>query len=160
VDTFRTERGRRVAGGGGIVPDVLAGDSALAPGDQALEDALGSQVIEFRDAMVDVAINLRSRGAVRSRDFVVTPQMLDELWSTMRGRGFRFNRSVFDGARSLVSSLLAREIARFVFGPDAEAERAIADDKVIQDAVRIASRATSPTDLLSLAPRNPPAGDR
>jgi carboxyl-terminal processing protease len=151
VDTFRTEHGRRVAGGGGIVPDVLAGDSVLAPGEQALEDALGNQVIQFRDAMVDVAINLRSRGAVRSRDFVVTPQMLDELWTTMRGRGFRFNRSVFDGARPLVSSLLAREIARFAFGQDAEAERAIADDKVIQEAVRLASRATSPTDLLSMA---------
>jgi carboxyl-terminal processing protease len=149
VDTFRTEGGRRVAGGGGIVPDVPAGDTALAPGDQALEDALGSQVIQFRDAMVDVAINLRSRGAVRSRDFVVTQPMLDELWTAMRGRGFRFSRSTFDGARPLVSSLLAREIARFVFGPDAEAERAIADDQVIQEAVRRASAARSPADLLA-----------
>ena len=64
VDTFRTRRGRRVAGGGGIVPDIPAGDSALSPGDQALEDALGSQVIQFRDAMVDVAIALQSRRAV------------------------------------------------------------------------------------------------
>ena len=151
VDSFRTEHGRRVAGGGGIVPDVLAGDSALAPGEQALEDALGTRVIQFRDAMVDVAINLRSRGAVRSRDFVVTPQMLDELWAAMRGRGFTFGRSTFDGARTLVASLLAREIARFAFGPDAEAERAIADDRVIQEAVRLASRARSPTDLLSMA---------
>jgi carboxyl-terminal processing protease len=148
VDTFRTEGGRRVAGGGGIVPDVLAGDTALAPGDQALEDALGSQVIQFRDAMVDVAINLRSRGAVRSRDFVVTQQMLDDLWRAMRGRGFQFSRSTFDGARPLVSSLLAREVARFVFGPDAEAERAIADDRVIQEAVRRAAAARSPADLL------------
>jgi carboxyl-terminal processing protease len=151
VDTFRTEHGRRVAGGGGIVPDVLAGDTALAAGEQALEDALGNRVIQFRDAMVDVAIGLRSRGAVRSRDFVVTQQMLDELWSAMRGRGFQFNRSTFDGARVLVSSLLAREIARFVFGPDAEAERAIADDRVIQEAVRRASVAKSPADLLASA---------
>ncbi len=148
VDTFHTEGGRRVAGGGGIVPDLLAGDTALAPGDQALEDALGTRVIQFRDAMVDVAINLQSRGAVRSRDFVVTQQMLDDLWTAMRGRGFRFSRSTFDGARTLVSSLLAREIARFAFGPDAEAERAIADDRVIQDAVKIASGAKSPSDLV------------
>ena len=160
VDSFRTERGRRVAGGGGIVPDILAGDSALAPGEQALEDALGNRVIQFRDAMVDVAINLRSRGAVRSRDFVVTPQMLDELWTAMRGRGFRFDRATFDGARPLVSSLLAREIARFAFGADAEAERAIADDKVIQEAVRLAARATSPSDLLAMATNGQEAGSR
>ena len=151
ADTFHTEQGRRVAGGGGIVPDVQAGDSVLAPGEQALEDALGNRVIDFRDAMVDVAINLQSRGAVRSRDFVVTPQMLDDLWTAMRGRGFRFSRSVFEGARPLVSSLLAREIARFAFGADAEAERAIADDKVIQQAVQLAGRAASPADLLSMA---------
>jgi len=151
VDTFRTRRGRRVAGGGGIVPDIPAGDTALAPGEQALEDALGNRVIQFRDAMVDVAIALRSRGAVRSRDFVVTPPMLDELWNAMRRREFRFDRATFDGAASLVSSLLAREIARFVFGPDAEAERAIRDDKVIQSAVRLVAGASSPADLLSRA---------
>jgi carboxyl-terminal processing protease len=151
ADSFRTEHGRPVLGGGGIVPDIQAGDSALAPGEQLLEDALGNRVIQFRDAMVDVAIGLKSRGAVRSRDFVVTQQMLDDLWSSMRGRGFRFDRATFDGARSLVSSLLAREIARFVFGPDAEGERAIADDKVIQEAVRLAGSAMSPDELLRTA---------
>jgi carboxyl-terminal processing protease len=149
VDTFRTDRNRPVIGGGGIVPDVLAGDTALAPGEQALEEALGNRVIEFRDAMVDVAIALQSRGAVRSRDFVVTQQMLDDLWSAMRRRGFRFGRATFDGARPLVSSLLAREVARFTFGPEAEAERAIADDAVIQQAMRRAATATSPQSLVS-----------
>ena len=111
----------------------------------------GNRVNEFRDAMVDVAIALRSRGAMRSRDFVVTPAMLDELWSAMRTRGFRFDRGTFDGAAPLVSSLLGREIARFVFGPRPKAERAIADDQVIQAAVRLAAGATSPADLLSRA---------
>ena len=160
ADTFRTEHGRRIDGGGGIVPDLPAGDTALAPVDQALEDALGNRVNEFRDAMVDVAMTLRSRGAVRSRDFVVTPAMRDDLWSAMRKRGFRFDRSAFDGAAPLVSSLLGREIARFVFGPEAEAERAIADDLVIQAAVNLAASATSPADLLSrvVAERQASAG--
>jgi carboxyl-terminal processing protease len=162
VDSFRTEGGRRVVGGGGIVPDIQVGDTSLAPGDQALEDALGNRVIQFRDAMVDVAIGLKARGAVRSRDFAVTPQMLDALWAAMRGRGFRFDRSTFDGARPLVSSLLGREIARFVFGPDAEAERAIAGDRVIQEAVRIAAGAASPEELLRVAieSRKQEAGSR
>jgi hypothetical protein len=112
--------------------------------------------------MVDVAIGLKARGAVRSRDFAVTPQMLDALWAAMRGRGFRFDRSTFDGARPLVSSLLGREIARFVFGPDAEAERAIAGDRVIQEAVRIAAGAASPEELLRVAieSRKQEAGSR
>lgn len=149
ADSFRTEHGRRVAGGGGIIPDVATGDTALSPGEQALEDALGNRVIQFRDAMVDVAIALQSRNAVRTRDFAVTPAMLDQLWAAMRARGFRFQRSVLDGAAPLVSSLLGREIARFVFGPEAESERAIRDDAVIQQAVRRAAAAASPSDLLS-----------
>jgi hypothetical protein len=95
---------------------------------------------------------------VRSRDFVVTPQMLNDLWTAMRGRGFRFPRSTFDGATPLVSSLLAREIARFVFGSEAEAERAIAGDPVIQGAVRLVAEARSPSDLLSRA--DVPRGSR
>jgi carboxyl-terminal processing protease len=153
ADTFHTEHGRRVAGGGGIEPDVLAGDTVLGPADQALEDALGSRVSDFRDAMVDVAIELRSRGAIRSRDFSVTPQMLDELWRAMRARQFRFPRAIFDGARPTVSSLLAREIAKFTYGAEAEGERAIADDPVIQQAVRLAAEASSPADLLARAPK-------
>jgi carboxyl-terminal processing protease len=154
VDTFRTRRGRPVAGGGGIVPDIPAGDSALSPQEQALEDALGSRVIQFRDAMVDVAIALQSREAVRSRDFAVTPAMLDDLWRAMRTRGFRFDRATFDSASTLVSSLLGREIARFAFGPEAEAERAIADDTVIQAAVRLATGVNSPDELLERVASN------
>jgi hypothetical protein len=86
--------------------------------------------------------------------------MRDDLWSAMRKRGFRFDRAAFDGAAPLVSSLLGREIARFVFGPEAEAERAIADDLVIQAAVNLAASATSPADLLSrvVAERQASAG--
>jgi carboxyl-terminal processing protease len=153
ADTFRTDLGRRVTGGGGITPDIEAGDTVLAPGEQALEEALGNRVIQFRDAMVDVAIALQARGAIRSRDFAVTPSMLDDLWRAMRGRGFRFDRSTLDGAQPLVSNLLGREIARFVFGPDAEAERAIANDTVIQAAVRLAVDATTPRSLFDRVER-------
>lgn len=155
VDSVRTRRGRLVAGGGGIEPDLLAGDTALGPGEQALEEALGNRVIVFRDAMVDVAIALRARGAIRSRDFEVTPAMIEELWQAMRRRGFRFDRAILDGARPLVASLLGREIARFVFGPDAEAERAIRDDRVIQEAARLAASSSTPDELMSRAALQP-----
>jgi carboxyl-terminal processing protease len=153
---FRTEHGRQVPGGGGIVPDTAAGDTVLSPGEAALEQALGSRVIRFRDAMVDVAIALKARNAVTRPDFVVTRAMLDELWAAMQVRGFRFDRSILDGATPLVSRLLAREIARFVFGPEAEAERSIRDDEVIQAAARLAAGAVSPEGLLARVRRSAP----
>jgi carboxyl-terminal processing protease len=155
--TFRTDRGRTVFGGGGIVPDLVAGDTVLSRADQALEDALGTRAIEFRDAMVDVAIRLRTRNAVTSRDFAVTASMLDALWTAMAARGLSFDRSVFDGAMPLVSRLLAREIARYVFGAAAEAERAIRDDEVIQAAARFIAGTRTPAELVDRAMRAAPA---
>lgn len=150
---FRTDRGRRVPGGGGIVPDTMAGDTALTPGEQALEDALGTRAIRFRDAMVDVAMALRARNAVTHAGFAVTRPMLDELWAAMQRRGLRFERSILDGATPLVARLLAREVARYVFGPEAEAERSIRDDEVVQAAVRLAQGAESPEALLARVQR-------
>ena len=119
---YRTPAGRVVYGGGGIAPDLEVGDTTFSAEEQALEDVLGSRVIDFRDAMVAYAIELKEQNAITTRDFVVTPAMLDGLWRTMRARSFAFPRSIFDGASTLVSRLLAREIARYIFGPQAEAE--------------------------------------
>ena len=133
------------------MPDVMVGDTALTPAEQVLENALGSRVIDFRDAMTAYAIQLRTRGGITSRDFPVTPRMLDGLWMTMQARGFKFERRIFDGASGLVSRLLAREIARYVFGPDAEAERSARDDDVIQAALHLVEGVATTEQLVERA---------
>jgi carboxyl-terminal processing protease len=145
---YRTDAGREVLGGGGIVPDTAIGDTALTPAEQALEQALGSRVLRFREAMVDVAMAVRSRGEVTQIDFPVTDAMIEELWLAMQRRRLRFDRGIYADAQPLVSRLLAREIARYVFGPQGVAERSIRDDRVIQAAVRLVGTARSPADLL------------
>jgi carboxyl-terminal processing protease len=146
---YRTDSGREVVGGGGIVPDTAIGDTTLSPGEQALENALGSGVLRFREALVDVAMAVRDRDEVTQIDFPVSGAMVDELWRAMQRRRLQFERSILDRAQPLVSRLLAREIARYVFGPQGVAERAIRDDQVIQSAVRLAGTARSPADLLA-----------
>jgi carboxyl-terminal processing protease len=152
-ETYRTAGGRQVFGGGGITPDVLAGDTALAPAEQALQTALGTRVPEFRDAMTAFAISLRKAGTIDAPDFEVTPAMRDEFWNVLRQRRFDFDRSIYDGASALVSRLLGREIARFVFGPAAEAERAIREDQVIQSAARLLDGVKATDELLKRAER-------
>ncbi len=149
--SFRTEHGRDVYGGGGIVPDIVAGDTALSPAEQALDNALGARVIDFRDAMTAYSMQLKTKRAITSRAFTVTPQMLDGLWATMRSRGFAFDRRIYDRASSLVAQLLGREIALNVFGRDAEAERFARDDQVIQTAARLVVGVTSTQQLLDRA---------
>jgi carboxyl-terminal processing protease len=144
---FRTDDGRAVFGGGGIMPDVFAGDTALSPGELALQTALGARITDFRDAMTAYAISLRGRRMVASPDFTVTARMFDGVWAEMRSRGFAFDRAIFDGARPLVARLLAREIVRIEFGRDAEARRSVADDDVIQQAVRALTGVTKPDEV-------------
>lgn len=146
--SYRTTHGRTVYGGGGIAPDVVAGDTVFAPAEQAFEVALGNRVADFRDAMVAEALRLKTSGAVHSPDFVVTPAMRDALWHALAKRGFTFDRSTYDGASNIVSRLFAREISRYVFGPAAEAQRAIADDQMISVAADLLRGARTTDDLL------------
>lgn len=150
-DTLRSSAGRPLPSGGGIVPDVVAGDTALTPGELALEQALGTRAIEFRNAMGDVAIRVKARNEIGTPDFEVTQEMLDELLRAARARGLAVDRSTLQGARSLVARLLAREIARYVFGPQGEVQRSIRDDPVIQLAARLSYDVRSQQQLFERA---------
>ncbi|MGQ0646040.1 MAG: S41 family peptidase [Gemmatimonadaceae bacterium] len=150
-ERFRTDAGRTVFGGGGIVPDVVAGDTALTPNELALQHALGERVTDFRDALTAYAVSLRGTGRVTSPAFQVTPAMLDAAWSILRSRDFSFDRGIFDRASGLVSKLLAREIVRLEFGVVAEARRVIDEDEVIQRAVSLVAGVKRPQDLIASA---------
>jgi carboxyl-terminal processing protease len=148
---YRTKSGRVVLGGGGITPDVAAGDTSLTPEEEALQTALGARVLDFRDAMTAYALSLKSAGSIRSPEFEVTRKMLDDLRRLLDSRSLLVPKSVYDAAAPTISRLLAREIARYVFGPDEVARRSIRDDDVIQVAVGIASDAVAQEDLFRRA---------
>src|SRR5690348_6777709 len=54
---YRTDAGRTVLGGGGIVPDVEVAEPVLTREGRALQNALGTKVPQFRDAMVSYALS-------------------------------------------------------------------------------------------------------
>jgi carboxyl-terminal processing protease len=155
-ERFRTDAGRVVYGGGGITPDVFAGDTIAPPGETEFLRALGAQTSRFRDAITDYALSLKASHAITSPDFVVLPAMREEIWNRMRARGIDIQRSVFDEARSLVDRQLSFEIARYVFGSDAEFRRRTAEDKVLQKALSLARGARSEQDLLRRATAQAP----
>lgn len=156
---FRTDAGRSVFGGGGIIPDVIAGDSAVPPNEANFMRALGASTGHFRDAITDYALYLKGTGGVPGPDFVVTPAMREEVWSRMKARGIDIPRTVYDDAEPLVSRLIAFDIARYVFGGDAEFRRRAASDKVIQKALELARGATSEHELLRRATALAPPPD-
>ncbi|MFL5480820.1 MAG: S41 family peptidase [Gemmatimonadaceae bacterium] len=156
-ERFRTDAGRVVFGGGGITPDVFAGDTIAPAAETEFLRALGAQTSRFRDAITDFALNLKATHAITTPDFVVVPAMREEIWNRMRARGIDIQRSVFDEAHALVDRQLSYEIARYVFGSDAEFRRRASEDKVLQKALDLARGARSEQDLLRRATAQAPA---
>lgn len=145
---FRTDGGRTVLGGGGIVPDVSVAEIATTKADRALQAALGAKVPQFRDALVDYAISLKASRAVSSPAFAVTPAMREELYRRLQSRKIDVPRAVYDSAAPLVTRALGSQIARYVFGPRAEASRRLGEDPAVSKAIALLEGVDSPAALL------------
>src|SRR3954470_2880006 len=150
---FKTDAGRTVLGGGGIVPDVEVANRLATRENKALQTALGSKVPKFRDATVDYAIALKASKSITSPDFVVTPAMRDELYRRMKGRGVVVDRAVYDAASPLVPRVLAAQITRFVFGTQEEFARGLREDSTLARARQLLQGADTQADLLKRAKR-------
>ena len=148
---YRTSSGRIVYDGGGITPDVIESDSVFSHGMRDFHTVLGRKVSLFRDALTDYAISLRTRRVIDTPQFAVTPAMLGEVWTRMVARGVVMDRSIYDEAAPVVSQLLANDIARYVFGPEAEFRRRVAADKAIKTALDLAAGVRTQGDLLRKA---------
>jgi carboxyl-terminal processing protease len=148
---YRTSSGRIVYDGGGITPDVLASDSVFTQDVRDFQTILGRRVSQFRDALTDYARSLKGAGTVASVQFEVTPAMLDEVWQRMVARGVVMDRSIFDEYSTVVTQLLAYDIARYVFGPEAEFKRRVTHDRAIKAALELTTGATTQQVLLRKA---------
>lgn len=158
-ERYHTDAGRVIYGGGGILPDVIAGDSVTPMPEANLIRLLGANVGHFRDAITDYALSLKVSGGITSPDFVVTPAMRDEVWKRMTARGIDIPRSAFDDAEPLVSRLIGFDIARYVFGGDAEFRRRASTDKALQKALSLAQGVRTENDLLRKATTQTQAAD-
>lgn len=150
-EQFRTDGGRILFGGGGITPDLVVGDTLLPPAELALGRALGNQVTTFRDVITNHALELRGDRSVQSRDFAVTGAMRDAVYAKLLARGVDVPREVFDGAAPLVDRLLAQDVVRYVFDPEASVRRSLQWDRALQTAVGLLRGVTTPAELLERA---------
>ena len=146
---FRTDAGRTVLGGGGIVPDVEVANVAVSKADRALQTALGAKVPQFRDVMVDYALSLKASGAIPNAQFIVTAAMRDELYRRLLARRIDLSRSVYDSAAPLVTRALGSQITRYVFGPRAEFARNLREDPTLARALALLEGVDTPQALLA-----------
>ena len=148
---FRTDAGRIVRGGGGIVPDVLVRRDTLTSAEREFVRVLGDKVPAYRDVLTTYALELKEQGALKAPTFEVSPEMRRQVQARLRSRGVEISDDVFQGASDLVAEQLGYEVARYVFGRSAEFQRQAEDDAQMQKALELLRNSDSPDDLLSLA---------
>jgi carboxyl-terminal processing protease len=148
---FRTDAGRIVRGGGGIVPDLVIRPDTLSDAEREFAKSLGNGLPQYRDALTSIALEAKRNHGITSESFKVTREMRQEVYRRLKARNVSINQSVFDGAGELVDEQLALEITRYVFGRPAEFRRRAAQDVQMQTAMGLLRKAQTPKQLLSLA---------
>ena len=152
---FKTDAGRTVLGGGGITPDITIATDRSRTADSTFEQALGKHIPEFRDALTDYARTLEGTHAITSPAFTVTPEMRAELWKRMKARGVIMDSTTYAAGAPLIDRALGYEIARYVFGSDAEFQRRLRDDATLARALAIVRGATTQRELFQRAANQP-----
>ncbi|HEV2749493.1 MAG TPA: S41 family peptidase [Gemmatimonadales bacterium] len=148
---FHTDRGRVLLGGGGIRPDLFVAPDTFDTAERAFIKALGNKITTYQDVRTGYALEVKTSGRVKSPNFVVTPDMADEVIKRVRARGVAVPDSVMTGAREVISQDLGYEIARYVFSRAVEVRRQRDEDRQVRAALGLARRAKTPQDLLALA---------
>ena len=148
---YKTDKGRVVVGGGGIVPDIFSGDSTVPPAEKAWVAAVGARVPIFQDALSAYAAQVVRSHTVKDEDFKVTPAMRDGFWREMRAKKLNVPRDVFDDAHEAVDRVIGREIAQQAFGVPGAQRRAVHLDPVVARAAELLQGVGSPTALLERA---------
>ena len=135
--TYRTKSGRTLTGGGGIRPDITAGDSALSPPERAWVRAIGTRVAAFRLALTVTAEQIQRSQRIGDPLFAVDQGMRDALFQSMRSNGVIVQRGIFDDVRESVDRVLGQELARIAFGIPGAQQRAVRTDPVVAQAVKL-----------------------
>ena len=146
---YRTDNGRTVLGGGGIAPDMIIGDSVLAPAEKAWVRAVGTKVPQFREALSAYATDVTRRKLMKDADFTVTSELRDGLFKMMESKNVIVARRTYDDAHEAIDRVLGSEIALQAFGIPGAQRRAVKHDDVISKAAALLRGVAAPAELLA-----------
>jgi carboxyl-terminal processing protease len=145
---YRTDSGRTVFGGGGIVPDMVIKQDTATAAEKAFFTAAAAQAGKFQDALFSYSVAYERANPALGRDFAVTPEMRRAFYDRLRANGVNVTWEVYQGAQRFIDAQLVEEIARSKFGAAAAARRDDTQDRVLQEAIRLLQGAPTQQALL------------
>lgn len=154
---FSSDAGRKLLGGGGILPDVQVSDSVAPQALQALTRAMGNKVADLRDAIAGEALKVKRSGQLSGPTAAVTPAMLNELYVNLQQRKVAPERALYDGAAEWLARSLGYEMTRVTFGVEAEFLRRAQDDPALQRTKQLLEGASTPREVFAHLETSAPA---
>jgi carboxyl-terminal processing protease len=148
---YRTDGGRIVYGGGGIVPDVILLRDTATQTEKEFFRAAGKNAAKFNDVLFGYTIEYARTHPNLQPSFAVTPEMRRELFNRLNAAGVGITREQYEGAQSYIDRRLGEEIATQKFGPTVAAQRAHLSDRQVMGALDLLRRAENQTALFQLA---------
>lgn len=152
---YRTDSGRTVYGGGGIVPDVTVRQDTATTAEKAFFEAASQNAGKFQDALFTYSVAYERAHPELRPDFQVTPEMRRAFYERLRANGVNVTWEVYQGAQRFIDGQLVDEIARSKFGPSVAVRRNDPDDRVLQEAIRLLQAAPSQQALIQMVQRQP-----
>jgi len=144
----RSDAGRILYGGGGIVPDVVVPMDTLSSAQQHLMAVLQVHAGLARAILYGVARDVKSG---------VTAQFTPQAeWRAMyvarlRTAGITVNPALMDSAGTFVDDLIAERLANIAFGDSAAFRRSVVHDAQFQKALALLDQASDVSSLLVAA---------
>lgn len=99
---FKTDDGRIVRGGGGIVPDLIVRPDTVTTSEREFVKALGDKVQAYRDVLTTYALDAKKNKTVRTENFTVTATMRQQVYDRLKAKGVTMSPAAFQGGAPLV----------------------------------------------------------
>ena len=154
---YRTDSGRTVFGGGGIVPDLVVRQDTATAAEKSFFEAASQHAAKFQDALFSYAVAYERSHPDLRPDFAVTDEMRRGFFERLRTAGVPVTWEQFQGARRFIDAQLIDEIARSKFGAPVAARRDDVTDRVLQEAVRLLQSSPNQAALLRAVAQQQPA---
>lgn len=147
---FRSDAGRVVYGGGGIVPDYLVHEDSMTSLQQEFVRSVAPRAQQIQTVLQQYSLELY--GAV-GRGFVVTDAWRAELRRRLRAAGVAIQARHDSVGIEMLASELAHRVARRAFGEADAKRRSLGEDRALTRAIELLHASRSQQELLRTASR-------
>ena len=150
-EAFRTDGGRIVYGGGGIVPDLIVTPDSLTTSEREFFEIASQAGSTYTDVIYETAVNYVRANPNITPDFEITTAMEQQLHEMLTSAGVTVTWEQLQGARRVIDRQLGSEIARSKWGQEGQLQRVNREDKLVRTAIDLLRQAPNQQALFQRA---------